>query len=394
MDLSKIASALEARDVARAAGDYATADRIRDELRAAGVTNFPGSGGARRDPAAPPTAAVLQNRRAKAERKRAARGVCFAFVRGDCARGDKCAFSHDEALAQAKKAKVAAVGEEEEAEEEEEEEENGEDNFSAQPLPLRAGDVIARSFEVSYAAAAGGGSNGGGCRAAFEDQYVYRHHNGVCVVGLANTHPVVADAALVPVRVEFADAPEVQGYGGGGGGGGGGGNGAATATPTSLLDVTVSGKRKRGGAKLHPGSVLCTIHCAVAGGAAAAGTRSFVVRACVSGRLVEANGALLGRPSLLGHAATASTTGHVAILLPSSRMGTLRRLRAGAELLPAAQRATGTGRLVDADEFASLRGTAAIARIGGSRAFGGPTEAAETAAGGGGDRGARKRVRR
>ena len=74
--------------------------------------------------------------------------------------------------------------------------------------------------------------------------------------------------------------------------------------------------------------------------------------------------------------------------------GVLRRLRTGGELLPAAQRATGTGRLVDADEFASLRGTAAIARIGGSRAFGSPNEAAETAAGGGVDRGVRKRVRR
>ncbi|GLE06472.1 hypothetical protein PINS_up015719 [Pythium insidiosum] len=96
---------------------------------------------------------------------------------------------------------------------------------------------------------------------ASEDQYVHMHSNRLCVVGVAETHPVMKEQIEA---IEF--------------------------TP-NVLDSRVSGKKKKGGQFMLPETILCHIRCK--SGA------SYAVRSCIRGTLLELNDALLDNPQLL-----------------------------------------------------------------------------------------------
>lgn len=64
-----------------------------------------------------------------------------------------------------------------------------------------------------------------------EDQYVHMHSNRLCVVGVAASHPVMADEIE---QIEFSSA---------------------------VLESKVSGKKKKGGHFLLPTTILCHIKC-------------------------------------------------------------------------------------------------------------------------------------
>ena len=378
----------------------------------------------------------------KAQRKRAKRGVCFAFKEGKCTRGDDCKFWHaapdaeDDSAAHAKRPRTGEVGDAggaaaAAAADAAAAEEGG---AGANKLIVRAGNVIDRSFDVSYAADA--------CGKPGEDLFIYRHRNGICIVGLAMTHPVVADRSLAIVSAEFR---------------------SSKGTDLGLQKVT--GKKKKGGAEMNPSSHLCVVRCTrhktpadmaagteaaaeaaaalaaataaaeaaaeaaaraaaehvaaglaagAAGGEAGAAAvaaaeaasvaaptaeerlaaetqqvaaraaRVLAVKAAAAESGVEdvtflvracVQGSLLEvNEALLTDPAllrrAAATEGYVAILLPRGKMSTLDGVRSGGAALVADKRATPNGLLMSAPQFQALRGQAALARHGGARAFG------------------------
>lgn len=126
---------------------------------------------------------------------------------------------------------------------------------------------------------------------AMEDQYVHMHSNRLCVVGVAASHPMMADEID---SVEFSSA---------------------------VTESKVTGKKKKGGHFLLPDTVLCHVKCK-SGKAYALrryrmcedGTlcsareappfshaRSLVCGggSCIRGSLIEVNERLLTRPQLL-----------------------------------------------------------------------------------------------
>ncbi|TMW60424.1 hypothetical protein Poli38472_000466 [Pythium oligandrum] len=94
-----------------------------------------------------------------------------------------------------------------------------------------------------------------------EDHYVHMHSNRICVVGVAPTHPVMAEEIE---SIEFSN---------------------------NVLDSRVSGKKKKGGQFLLPESILCHIRCK--SGA------SYAIRSCMRGTLLEVNESLVANPRLL-----------------------------------------------------------------------------------------------
>jgi len=159
---------------------------------------------------------------------------------------------------------------------------------------------VEKNFERFYAPDVGG--------APGHDQYLFIHANGLCIVGLAPTHPLLAPAGA--------------GGGGGGDAGGSGGAGAGAAAcalsvafphATAQLDkVKTTGKRKAQGALwLDPASVIAHVSrgpAAADGGSAEASTSgvggapqaAYAARALVAGKLLEQNPRLAGEPGLLG----------------------------------------------------------------------------------------------
>ncbi|XP_047078849.1 protein Abitram-like [Lolium rigidum] len=112
------------------------------------------------------------------------------------------------------------------------------------------------------------------------DQYVYRHPNGLCVVGLAPAHAALKEEGGI-TAVDF------------------------NVGKTDRSEIKVTGKRKRNAQHLQENSVLCKV---------AATDKSFVVRCCVKGSLLEVNDRLIKQPNLLN--TSADREGYIAIFMP------------------------------------------------------------------------------
>ena len=94
-----------------------------------------------------------------------------------------------------------------------------------------------------------------------EDQYVHMHSNRLCVVGVAESHPVMQEELA---NVEF---------------------------PRNVLENHVSGKKKKGGCFMLPNTVVCVLKCKSG--------REFTLRSCIRGSLIEFNSRLVKEPGLL-----------------------------------------------------------------------------------------------
>ncbi|KAG7388051.1 Mitochondrial inner membrane protease ATP23 [Phytophthora pseudosyringae] len=96
---------------------------------------------------------------------------------------------------------------------------------------------------------------------SMEDQYVHMHSNRLCVVGVAESHPVMQEEL---VSVEF--------------------------TP-NVLESRVTGKKKKGGRFMLQKTVLCVLKCRSG--------REFTLYSCIRGSLIEVNERLQKEPELL-----------------------------------------------------------------------------------------------
>ncbi|KAL2653700.1 hypothetical protein R1flu_021828 [Riccia fluitans] len=114
----------------------------------------------------------------------------------------------------------------------------------------------------------------------FHDQYVFRHHNGLCVIGLASTH----SAFMIDTEISGVDY---------------------NVGKTSRTEIKAVGKRKKNAQVLEGNSVLCKV---------LAGETFFLIRCCVRGTLLEVNERLMKEPQLLIQ--RPDTEGYVAIMMP------------------------------------------------------------------------------
>ncbi|KNA10010.1 hypothetical protein SOVF_148350 [Spinacia oleracea] len=118
---------------------------------------------------------------------------------------------------------------------------------------------------------------------AGHDQYVYRHANGLCVIGLAQTH-VALQAEGGVTSVDF------------------------NVGKSDRSELKVSGKRKKNAQHFQPNSILCNVHTLHSGDA------PYIVRCCVKGPLLEVNNKLIEKPELLN--TSAERDGYIAIVMP------------------------------------------------------------------------------
>ncbi|KAL8144179.1 hypothetical protein V2J09_017211 [Rumex salicifolius] len=110
------------------------------------------------------------------------------------------------------------------------------------------------------------------------DQYIYRHANGLCVIGLAPAHVALqAGVSSVDFNVGKSDRSEFK----------------------------VTGKRKKNAQHFESNTALCKVSC---------GDDSYVVRCCVKGSLLEVNNRLIKNPELLNR--SADRDGYIAIIMP------------------------------------------------------------------------------
>ncbi|KAJ6839459.1 protein Simiate [Iris pallida] len=113
------------------------------------------------------------------------------------------------------------------------------------------------------------------------DQYVYRHANGLCVVGLAPAHVALNGEGGGVSAVDF------------------------NVGKSDRSELKVTGKRKRNAQHLEPNSALCKV---------CANGEFYVVRCCVKGSLLEVNDRLIKKPDLLN--SSAAREGYIAIIMP------------------------------------------------------------------------------
>lgn len=137
--------------------------------------------------------------------------------------------------------------------------------------------ITARSFNLLYGQGLARNTSSASASDG-EDTAIARHRNGICVLCLSPSHPVVRLG--LPVK---------------------------SVTYRDNIDRPVSGKRKRGGTLLHPDSKVAEVECE--------NGRVFSVRASVKGVLVEVNAALSRRPELVR--SKPLTDGYIAIVLPA-----------------------------------------------------------------------------
>ncbi|AEE35782.1 putative glycine cleavage system H-protein/Simiate [Arabidopsis thaliana] len=112
------------------------------------------------------------------------------------------------------------------------------------------------------------------------DQYIYRHANGLCVIGLAPTHIAFKDEGGI-TSVDFN----------------------VGKSDRSVLKV--SGKRKKNALRSESNTALCKVSTA---------KDTYIVRCCVKGSLLEVNERLIKQPELLN--STADREGYIAIIMP------------------------------------------------------------------------------
>ncbi|XP_061430840.1 protein Abitram [Lethenteron reissneri] len=117
---------------------------------------------------------------------------------------------------------------------------------------------------------------------ACEDHCVLQHSNRICVITVAESHPVLGggrDVAAVDYQISAG---------------------------CSRLDNRVSGKSKRGGQFLTEFSPLCRITCT--------NGEQYTIYSCIRGRLVEVNENLIANPHLVRD--KPSCEGYIAVVLP------------------------------------------------------------------------------
>ncbi|XP_028784563.1 protein Abitram isoform X2 [Neltuma alba] len=100
------------------------------------------------------------------------------------------------------------------------------------------------------------------------DQYIYRHANGLCVIGLAPSHIAFKDAGGI-TAVDF------------------------NVGKSDRSEFKVTGKRKKNAQHFESNTALCKI---------STSNDSFIVRCCVKGSLLEVNQQLIKQPDLLNTA--------------------------------------------------------------------------------------------
>ncbi|XP_046550880.1 protein Abitram-like [Haliotis rubra] len=115
-----------------------------------------------------------------------------------------------------------------------------------------------------------------------EDHCVLSHSNRICIVTLAQSHPVVAQKKKV-TSVNFKVNDNLD-----------------------RLDNKVTGKSKRGAQILKANSPLCKITCDDGS--------EYTVYSCIRGMLVEVNEHLSQKPNLLVN--KFQTEGYIAVVLP------------------------------------------------------------------------------
>lgn len=97
------------------------------------------------------------------------------------------------------------------------------------------------------------------------DQYVYRHANGLCVIGLAPTHVAFKDESGI-TAVDF------------------------NVGKSDRSGFKVTGKRKKNAQHFESNTALCKV---------CTNNESYIVRCCVKGSLLEVNNRLIKQPGLL-----------------------------------------------------------------------------------------------
>ncbi|KAH9693512.1 actin-binding transcription modulator [Citrus sinensis] len=113
------------------------------------------------------------------------------------------------------------------------------------------------------------------------DQYVYRHANGLCVIGLAPTHVAFKDEGGI-TAVDF------------------------NVGKSDRSGFKVTGKRKKQNAQhFESNTAVCKV---------CTNNDSYIVRCCVKGSLLEVNNRLIKQPGLLN--SSADREGYIAIIMP------------------------------------------------------------------------------
>ncbi|PHU21013.1 hypothetical protein BC332_12164 [Capsicum chinense] len=111
------------------------------------------------------------------------------------------------------------------------------------------------------------------------DQYVHRHANGLCIIGLASTHIAFKDEGITSVDFNVGKCDR--------------------------SGIKVTGKRKRNAHLFESNTAVCKVCTKDA---------SYIVRCCVKGSLLEVNDRLIKQPELLN--SSADREGYIAIIMP------------------------------------------------------------------------------
>lgn len=115
-----------------------------------------------------------------------------------------------------------------------------------------------------------------------EDHCILQHSNRICVITLAETHPVLQNGRTIKnINYQISNG-------------------------CSRLNNKVSGKSKRGGQFLTDFAPLCRITCT--------DETEYTIYSCIRGRLLEVNENILETPALL--LGKPSTEGYIAVILP------------------------------------------------------------------------------
>ncbi|XP_041040590.1 protein Abitram [Carcharodon carcharias] len=115
-----------------------------------------------------------------------------------------------------------------------------------------------------------------------EDHCILQHSNRICVITLAESHPVLQSGKIIK-NISYQ-----------------------ISANCSRLQNKVSGKSKRGGQFLTELAPLCRIQCTDG--------EEYTIYSCIRGRLLEVNENILQEPSLLQE--KPSTEGYIAVVLP------------------------------------------------------------------------------
>ncbi|XP_023151988.1 protein Abitram [Amphiprion ocellaris] len=115
-----------------------------------------------------------------------------------------------------------------------------------------------------------------------EDHCILQHSNRICVITLAETHPILQNGRTIKsINYQISNG-------------------------CSRLNNKVSGKSKRGGQFLTDFAPLCRITCS--------DETEYTIYSCIRGRLLEVNENILEAPELLLE--KPSTDGYIAVILP------------------------------------------------------------------------------